>query len=66
MPKLSFYARQRIVVLAIDHSYRKIKQELAKESIKVSILGIHRSLKKYHQTKLLNRKKKWKVSFVEQ
>ena len=55
MPRLSLYARQRIVVLATEYtySYGRIRKELAKESIEVSISAIYRLLKKYRQTKTL-------------
>ena len=55
MPRLSLYARQRIVVLATEYtySYSRIRKELAKESIEVSISAIYRLFKKYRQTKTL-------------
>ena len=54
MPRLSLYARQHIVVLATEYtySYGRIRKELAKESIEVSISAIYRLLEKHRQSNL--------------
>ena len=45
------YTRQCIVLLASNnYSYRRIKAELARDSIEVSILAIYRLKRKYRQT----------------